>query len=96
MAEVTREERQLGDGPRRQALVRYRHVLLRGMRLTGRSSKRKRPDNEALPIKLDRASGCEFSGRDFQELVGSRDWDNPRLQRLRDLAHKVNMDEPVF
>lgn len=53
------------------------------------------PETGALP-KFVRASGGDFGRLDLQKLAGARDWDRPRLHRLRNLAHKVDVQEPVL
>src|SRR6266566_3777415 len=47
-------------------------------------------------IQPVRASGSDFGRLDLQELAGARDRDRPRLHRLRNLAHEVNVQEPVL
>jgi hypothetical protein len=43
-----------------------------------------------------RPSGGELSRLDLQDFAGTRDRDRPRLHRLWDLAHEVDVQESVF
>src|SRR5947207_11364236 len=53
-------------------------------------AKRKRPGNRGAPkFQPVRDSGSDLGRFDLQKLAGARDWDRPRLHRLRDLAHEV-------
>ena len=55
-------------------------------------AKRKRPGNRGAPkFQPVRASGSDLGRFDLQKLTGARDWDRPRLHRLRDLAHEVDV-----
>jgi hypothetical protein len=55
------------------------------------------PETGALPtFNRVRASGCDLSRLDLQKLAGTRDRDRPRLHRLRNLAHEVDVQEPVL
>src|SRR6202040_1506187 len=54
-------------------------------------AKRKRPGNRDAPkFQPVRASGSDLGRFDLQKLTGARDWDRPRLHRLRDLAHEAD------
>src|SRR5246500_1179077 len=60
------------------------------------ANKRKRPDNRGAP-KLDPVrSGGELGRLDLKDFAGTRDRDRPRLHRLWDLAHQVDVQEPVL
>jgi hypothetical protein len=48
------------------------------------------PEIGALP-KFVTASGRDLGRLDLQKLAGARDWDRPRLHRLRNLAHEVDV-----
>ena len=48
------------------------------------------PETGALP-KFVRASGSDLGRLDLQTLTGACDRDRPRLHRLRNLAHKVDV-----
>ena len=59
--------------------------------------KRKRPDNRGAPkLHPVRPSGSDLGRLDLQELAGACDRDRPRLHRLWDLAHEVDVQEPVL
>ena len=50
------------------------------------------PETEALPnFQPVRASGSDLGRLDLQELAGTCDRDRPRLHRLRNLAHEVDV-----
>src|SRR6266508_3255929 len=53
-------------------------------------SKKSAPETGALP-KFAGASGSDLGRLDLQKLAGARDWDRPRLHRLRNLAHEVDV-----
>ena len=55
-----------------------------------------RKETGALPNFKVNASGSDLGRFDLQHLVGTRDRDRPRLHRLWDLAHEVNVQEPVL
>src|SRR5271155_5535331 len=57
----------------------------------------KRPDTGALPNCIRfLPSGSELGRLDLQDSAGARDRDRPRLHRLWDLAHEVDVQEPVL
>src|SRR5207244_4802908 len=59
--------------------------------------KGKRPSIRGAPkIQPARVSGSDLGRLDLQELAGTRDRDRPRLHGLRNLAHEVDMQEPVL
>src|SRR3989441_11927670 len=59
--------------------------------------KRKRPGIRGAPkIQPVRASGGDLGRLDLQKLTGACDRDRPRLHRLRNLAHEVDVEEPVL
>jgi len=59
--------------------------------------KRKRPDNRGAPkLHPVRSSGGELGRLDLQDFAGTRDRDRPGLHRLWDLAHEVDVQEPVL
>ena len=55
------------------------------------------PTTGAAPkLHPARPSGGELSRLNLQYFAGTRDWDYPRLHRLWDLAHEVDVQEPVL
>jgi hypothetical protein len=50
----------------------------------------RKPGRSQISTAL-RASGRDLGRFDLQKLAGARDWDRPRLHRLRNLAHEVNV-----
>src|SRR5580700_3991736 len=61
------------------------------------ANKRKRPDNRGAPkLHPVRPSGGELGRLDLQDFAGTRDRDRPRLHGLWDLAHQVDVQEPVL
>ena len=59
--------------------------------------KRKRPDTPGAPkLHPVRPSGGELGRLDLQDLAGTRVRDRPRLHRLWNLAHEVDVQEPVL
>src|SRR5580704_9816101 len=62
-----------------------------------RAHKRKRPESRgAAKIQPASASGSNLGRLDLQELAGTCDGDRPSLHRLRNLAHEVDVEEPVL
>ena len=47
-------------------------------------------------ISIVRTSGGGLGRLDLQNLAGARDRDRPGFHRLRDLTHKVDVQEPVL
>ena len=71
-------------------------VIKRTSRSTSKS-KRKRPDNRGAPkLQAVRPSGSQLGRLDLQDPAGARNRDRPRLHRLWDLAHQVDVEEPVL
>ena len=58
--------------------------------LVASGQKESAPETGALP-KFITASGSDLGRLDLQKLAGARDWDRPRLHRLRNLAHEVDV-----
>jgi hypothetical protein len=55
------------------------------------------PETGALPnFEHVTTSGSDLGRFDLQHLVGTRDRDRPRLHRLWDHAHEVNVQEPAL
>src|SRR5271156_3002011 len=86
------------------AVSRFRYLILIADRLTtglpppnrcpAGAHKRKRPDNRGAPKwQAVKPSGGDLGRLDF---AGTRDRDRPRLHRLWDLAHEVDVQEPVL
>src|ERR1700732_2176052 len=50
----------------------------------------------APKIQPASASGSDLGRLDLQELAGTRDRDRPRLHGLRNLAHELDVQEPVL
>ena len=50
----------------------------------------RKPGRSQISTAL-RASGSDLGRFDLQKLAGARDWDRPRLHRLRNLAHEVDV-----
>src|SRR5580704_14330961 len=62
-----------------------------------RAHKRKRPESRgAAKIQPASASGSNLGRLDLQELSGTCDGDRPSLHRLWNLAHEVDVEEPVL
>ena len=60
-------------------------------------NKRKRPDNRGAPkLHPVRSLGGELGRLDIQDFAGARDRDRPGLHCLWDLAHEVDVQEPVL
>ena len=56
----------------------------------------KRPRQRGAPPNFKiKASGGQLGRLDIQHFVGAHDRDRPRLHGLRDLAHEVDVKEPV-
>jgi hypothetical protein len=54
--------------------------------------KRKRPGNRGAPkMQLVRASGSDLGRLHLQKPTGACNRDRPRLHRLRDLAHELDV-----
>jgi hypothetical protein len=54
------------------------------------------PDTGGTPkTQPVRASGSDLGRLDVQDFAGARDRDRPRLHGLWDLAHEVDVQEPV-
>ena len=57
-----------------------------------------RPETKAPPFRgapnQARWPGSDLGRLDLQEFAGTRDRDRPRLHRLRNLVHKVDVREP--
>ena len=71
-------------------------VIKRTSRSTSKS-KRKRPDNRGAPkLQAVRPSGSQLGRLDLEDPAGARNLDRPRLHRLWDLAHQVDVEEPVL
>src|SRR5438046_1006543 len=49
------------------------------------------PETGTLPNFNRSESGSDLGRFYLQKLTGARDWDRPRLHRLRDLAHEVDV-----
>src|ERR1700730_11143259 len=54
------------------------------------------PDCGAPPNFKSKNSGSDLGRLDLQKLAGARDRDRPGLHRLRNLAHEVDVQEPVL
>src|SRR5215204_2324702 len=54
----------------------------------------KAPGNRSPPRIRQTLSGSDPSR--LQKLAGARNWDRTRLHRLRNLAHKLDVKEPVL
>src|SRR5688572_31888858 len=48
-----------------------------------------------LQVQPGSISGCDLSRCGLQELAWACDWDCPRLHRLWDLPHELDVEEPV-
>ena len=60
-------------------------------------TKRKRPDDRGAPkLQPVRPSGSQLGRLDLQDLAGARNRDLPRLHRLWDLAHEIDVEKPVL
>src|SRR5207344_389326 len=58
---------------------------------------KKRPGSRGAPkIQPASASGSDLGRLDLQELAGTYDRDRPRLHRLWNFAHEVDVEEPVL
>ena len=57
---------------------------------------RKRPDTGALLNCGQSASGSDLGRLDLQDPAEARNRDRPRLHGLWDLAHEVDVQEPVL
>src|SRR6202521_4684625 len=55
----------------------------------------RKPGRSQISTAL-RVSGSDLGRFDLQKLAGARDWDRPRLHRLRNLAHEVDVQETVL
>ena len=59
-----------------------------------------RPETKAPPFRgapnQTGWPGSDLGRLDLQEFAGTRDRDRPRLHRLRNLVHKVDVQEPVL
>src|ERR1700730_12969664 len=65
--------------------------------MPGWAHKRKRPDNRGAPkLHPVRCSGGELGRLDLQDFAGTRDRDRPGLHCLWDLAHEVDVQEPIL
>jgi hypothetical protein len=61
------------------------------------ANKRKRPDKRGAPkLHPVRSSGGELGRLDLQDFAGARDRDRPGLHCLWDLAHEVDVQQPVL
>jgi hypothetical protein len=66
-------------------------------RMPSWANKRKRPDKRGAPkLHPVRSSGGELGRLDLQDFAGARDRDRPGLHCLWDLAHEVDVQQPVL
>jgi hypothetical protein len=62
-----------------------------------RGAQTKAPRHRGAPkLHLVLPSGSDLGPLDLQDFAGTRDRDRPRLHRLRDLAHEVDVQEPIL
>src|SRR3977135_1037307 len=54
-----------------------------------------RPNPISAPTFKIKPSGSDLGRLDVQDFAGASDGDRPRLHGLRDLAHEVDVQEPV-
>jgi hypothetical protein len=96
---ITKEDTTIVNGAGKKADIQGRISQLKAQTrpkfaarmIRGCSSRPVKTKAPRKPERSQNASGSDLGRLDLQKLAGARDWDGPRLHRLRNLAHEVDV-----